>query len=166
MFSRRSPENVFASVVVCDERILQTKSFCNRANARAFESSFGELRNCRIQDRASCLKRALLFGSLARTPPPLHGRFQLCALRHVHLANTIAGETPRASCTDGYRGDPLLLAATKLSGRTLSEYSSLASPKLYSTVLVASFNSGRTTSDGLTPKTASLSRNSSPSKNS
>jgi hypothetical protein len=37
----------------------------------------------------------LLFGSLARTSPPLHVRFQLCVLRHVHLANTIAGETPR-----------------------------------------------------------------------
>ena len=91
MFSRRSPEYVFASVVVCDERMLQTESFCNRANARAFESSFGELRNCRIQDRASCLKRALLFGSLARTPPPLHGRFQFCALRHVHWLTRLQG---------------------------------------------------------------------------
>src|SRR6202051_1063337 len=102
MFSRRSPENVFASVVVCDESSLQRKSFCNRANARAFESSFGELRNCRIQDRASCLKRALLFGSLARTPPPLHGQFQLCALRHVHWLTRLQEKRQGASCTNDY----------------------------------------------------------------
>src|ERR1700687_2692821 len=59
----------------------------------------------------------------------------------------------------------LLLPATKLGEVDPSERSSLASPKLYSTVFVASFNSGQTTSEGLTPKTASLSRNSSPSKN-
>jgi hypothetical protein len=84
MLSRRSPENVLASVVVCNERMLQTKPICNRANARSFEPPFGELRNGGVQDRASRLQRALLFGSLARTSPPLHGRFQLCALRHAH----------------------------------------------------------------------------------
>src|SRR5258705_12425116 len=74
MFSRRSPEYVLASVVVRDERMLQTKPIRNRANARSFESPFGELRNAGVQDRASRLKRALLFGSLSWTPPPLHGR--------------------------------------------------------------------------------------------
>src|SRR6476661_2270376 len=91
MFSRRSPENVFASVVVCDERMLQTKPICNRANAGPFESSFGELRNGSVQDGASRLKRALLFGSLARTPPLLHGRFQLCAFGHVHWLTRLLG---------------------------------------------------------------------------
>jgi len=67
MFSRRTPENVLASVVVCDERCCR-QAICNRANARSFESPFGELRNGSVQDRASRLKRALLFGSLARTP--------------------------------------------------------------------------------------------------
>src|SRR6266851_7975898 len=120
MFRRRSPESVFASIVVCDERMLQTKPICNRANARSFKSPIGELRNGSVQDRASRLKRALLFGSLARTPPPLDGRFQFCALRHVSLANTIAGETPRVSCADDYCGDDLLLlVATRLDGRAL-----------------------------------------------
>ena len=114
MLGRRSPENVLASVVVCDERMLQAKPICNRANARPFKSSFGELGNGSVQDRASRLERALLFGPLARTPPPLHGRFQLCASSPCSLANTIAGETPGASCADGYRGDLSLLAATKL----------------------------------------------------
>src|SRR5258708_40128743 len=91
MFSRRPPEYVLASVVVCDERMLQTKPICNRANARAFESPFGELRDGRVQDRASRLKRALLFGSLARTPPPLPGRFQYCALRHGHWLSRLLG---------------------------------------------------------------------------
>src|SRR5258708_2103978 len=91
MFSRRPPEYVLASVVVCDERMLQTKPICNRANARSFESPFGELRNGGVQDRASRLKRTLLFGSLARAPPPLHGRFQLCALLHVHWLTRLQG---------------------------------------------------------------------------
>src|SRR5260370_17862489 len=84
MFSWRWPEKVLRSKVVCDDRMLQTKPICNRANARPFESSFGELRNGSVQDRPSLLKRALLFGSFARTPPPLHRQFHLCALRHVH----------------------------------------------------------------------------------
>jgi hypothetical protein len=53
--------------------MLQTKPICNRANAGPFESSFGELRNGSVQDGASRLKRALLFGPLARTPSLLHG---------------------------------------------------------------------------------------------
>jgi hypothetical protein len=48
----------------------------------------------------------------------------------------IAGETPRESCADDYRVDLLLLAATKLGGRALSGCSSLASRKVYSTVLM------------------------------
>ncbi len=85
MFGCRSPEYALTSEVVCNERMLQTKPICNRTNARAFESSFGKLRNGSVQDRVTRFKRALLFGSLTRTPPPLHGRSQLCALRHVHL---------------------------------------------------------------------------------
>jgi hypothetical protein len=84
MFSCRSPENILASIVVCNERMLQTKPIRNRANARSFESSFGELGNGSVENRAPRLQRALLFGSFARTPPPLHGQFHLCALPHVH----------------------------------------------------------------------------------
>src|ERR1700722_2780277 len=100
MFSRGSPENVFASVVVCDERMLQTKPFGNRADARAFESSFGELLNGRVQDRAPRLKRALLFGSLARAPPPLRGRFQFCILRHIHWLTRLQEKNHGASCAN------------------------------------------------------------------
>jgi hypothetical protein len=39
-----------------------------------------------------------------------------------------------------YCGDLLLLAATKLGGLVLPECNSLASPKLYSTVLMPPFN--------------------------
>src|SRR5450631_2809985 len=110
MFSRRSPENVFASKMVCNERMLQTKPFCNRTNARAIESSFGEFRNRRVQDRAPRLKRALLLGSLARTPPPFHSRFQVCALRHDHWLTRLQEKNQGAS-------RPRLICA-QLSGKS------------------------------------------------
>src|SRR5256886_14595525 len=44
-----------------------------------------------LQARASRLRRVLLFGSLARPPPPLHDRFHLCALRHVRWLTRLQG---------------------------------------------------------------------------
>ena len=97
MFSRRAPENVLASVVVCDERMLQTKPICDRANARAFESPFGEFGNGGVQDRASRLNRALLFGSLGADAPAAPRSISALRSSPCSLANTIARETPRAS---------------------------------------------------------------------
>src|SRR6202023_1017189 len=77
MLGRRPPKNVFGSIVVCDERMLQTESICNRANARPLESSFSKLRNGGVQDRGSRLERSLLFRPLAWMPAPPRGRCHL-----------------------------------------------------------------------------------------
>src|SRR4029077_396547 len=82
MLGRRPPENVFGSIVVCDERMLQTESTRNRANACPLESSFSKLRDGGVQDRGSRLERALLFGPLAWRPTPPRGRSLLRLLRH------------------------------------------------------------------------------------
>ena len=91
MLGRGPPEDILAAIVVGDERMLQTKPIRNRANARPFESPFGELRNGSVEDRAPRFKRALLFGSFARTSPPLRGHFHLCALRHIHWLTQLQG---------------------------------------------------------------------------
>src|SRR5207245_2247346 len=64
MLGRCPPENVFGSIVVCDQWMLQAKPICNGANACPLKSSFSKLRNGGIQDRGSRLERPLLFGPL------------------------------------------------------------------------------------------------------
>src|SRR5258708_2989133 len=51
-----SPENVFAAVVISDQRMLQAEPVGYGANARSFESSFGKFRDSGIEDRGSCRK--------------------------------------------------------------------------------------------------------------
>ena len=81
MLGRCPPENVFGSIVICDEWMLQTEPICNRANACPLKSSFSKLRDGSVQDRGSRLERSLLFGPLAWMPaPPRDG----CRLRFLH----------------------------------------------------------------------------------
>src|SRR4029077_1210012 len=70
MLRCRPPQNVLAAIVIGDQRMLQAEPIGDGANARAFESSFGKFRDGGIEDRGSRLKRALLFGSLARALSP------------------------------------------------------------------------------------------------
>src|SRR5258707_13296144 len=49
-----SPENVFAAVVISDQRVLQAEPVRYGANACCFESSFGKFRDSGIEDRGSC----------------------------------------------------------------------------------------------------------------
>ena len=82
MLGRRPPENVFGSIVICDEWMLQAEPICNGANACPLKSSFSKLRNGGVQDRGSCLERSLLFGPFAWMPAPPRGRCHLRFLRH------------------------------------------------------------------------------------
>jgi hypothetical protein len=50
MLGRRPPENVFGSIVICDEWMLQAEPVCNGANACPLKSSFSKLRNGGVQD--------------------------------------------------------------------------------------------------------------------
>src|ERR1700731_3248341 len=82
MLCCRSPENVFAAIMVSDQGMLEAEPVRYGANARSFESSFGKFRDSGIEDRGSCRKRALLLGSRARAVLPLSSRCQPRFLRH------------------------------------------------------------------------------------
>jgi hypothetical protein len=82
MLGRCPPENVFGSIVISDEWMLQAKPICNGANACPLKSSFSKLRNGGVQDRGSRLERSLLFGPLAWMPASPRGRCHLRLLRH------------------------------------------------------------------------------------
>jgi len=56
MLGRRSPQNVFAAVVISDQRMLQAEPVRYGANACSLESSFGKFRDSGIEDRDSCRK--------------------------------------------------------------------------------------------------------------
>src|SRR5258708_34943666 len=56
MFCCCSPEDVFAAVVISDQRMLQAEPVRYGANAGSFESSFGKFRGSGIEDRGSCRK--------------------------------------------------------------------------------------------------------------
>src|ERR1041385_2540120 len=121
MLRRCPPEDILATIMVCDQWMLQAETVCNRANACPLESALCEFSNGRVQDRGSCLERALLFGPLARALLPdsflrhlafdYHGSQPNARLALQEPKRQPRNRLPRAIDVDG--GDPRRVPASK-----------------------------------------------------